>query len=94
VQVQQRGETAIVYDPAGEFVHEFYRPERRNLILNSLDARCPFWNLQGELDGCGIEDAVAAAMLPEKQYENGFFIYSSRRILARLLCSGTSRFVN
>ncbi|MDQ2839439.1 MAG: type IV secretion system DNA-binding domain-containing protein [Acidobacteriota bacterium] len=89
-QVQKRGETAIVYDPAGEFVQEFYRPERRDLILNPLDARCPFWNLQGELDGRGIEDAIAAAMLPEKQYENGFFTDAPRRILARLLCSGAS----
>jgi len=89
-QVQKRGETAIVYDPAGEFVQEFYHPERRDLILNPLDARCPFWNLRGELDGRGIEDAIAAAMLPEKQYENGFFVDAPRRILARLLCSGAS----
>jgi DNA helicase HerA-like ATPase len=25
-EVQKRGESAIVYDPAGEFVQEFYRP--------------------------------------------------------------------
>jgi len=89
-QVQKRGETAIVYDPAGEFVQEFYRPERRDLILNPLDARCPFWDLREDLDGRGIEDAIAAAMLPEKQYENGFFVDAPRRILARLLCSGAS----
>jgi len=89
-QVQKRGETAIVYDPAGEFVQEFYRPERRDLILNPLDARCPFWNLQTELDGRGIEDAIAAAMLPEKQYENGFFTDAPRRVLGRLLSSGAS----
>jgi len=89
-QVQKRGETAIVYDPAGEFVQEFYRPERRDLILNPLDTRCPFWNLQAELDGRGIEDAIAAAMLPEKQYENTFFTDAPRRVLARLLCSGAS----
>ena len=43
-QVEDRGETAILYDPTNEFVQEFYRPERGDYILNPLDARCPFWN--------------------------------------------------
>ncbi len=89
-QVEERGETAIVYDPAGEFVQEFYKPERGDLILNPLDARCPFWNLQGELDGRGVEDAIAAAMLPEKQFENGFFTDAPRRVLSSLLRKGGS----
>jgi hypothetical protein len=89
-QVEERGETAIVYDPAGEFVQEFYKPERGDVILNPLDARCPFWNLQAELDGRGIEDATAAAMLPDKQYENGFFTDAPRRVLSRLLREGGS----
>jgi hypothetical protein len=87
-QVQQRGESAVVYDPAGEFVQEFYRPERGDYILNPLDARCLFWNLSGERDSRGIEDAIAAAMLPEKQYENGFFTDAPRRVLAALLRKG------
>ena len=89
-QVEQRGETAIVYDPAGEFVQEFYKPERGDYILNPLDARCPFWNLSGELDSRGVEDAIAAAMLPEKQYENGFFTDAPRRVLSALLRRGGS----
>ena len=39
-QIQERGETAIVYDPAMDFVGEFYDPKRGDLILNPLDARC------------------------------------------------------
>ena len=89
-QVEERGETGIVYDPAGEFVQEFYKPERGDVILNPLDSRCPFWNLQAELDGRGIEDATAAAMLPDKQYENGFFTDAPRRVLASLLREGGS----
>jgi len=33
--------SAIVYDPAMDFVGEFYSPARGDLILNPLDARCP-----------------------------------------------------
>ena len=91
-QVESRGEAAIVYDPAGEFVQEFYNPDRGDLILNPLDARCPFWNLQSELDGRGSEDAIAAAMLPDKQYESGFFTDAPRRVLAALLRKGGSVF--
>ncbi len=84
-QVQERGESAIVYDPAGEFVQEFYRPERGDLILNPLDERCPYWSLSSEMDGPGVTDAVAAALLPERDYEKGFFTDAPRRVLARLL---------
>jgi hypothetical protein len=48
-QVQERGESALVYDPAMDFVGEFYDPKRGDLILNPLDARCPYWNLGAEL---------------------------------------------
>ena len=89
-QVQKRGETAIVYDPAGEFMQEFYRPERGDLILNPLDERCPYWDLPKELLYGGIADAIAAAMLPEKEFENRFFTDAPRRVLARLLNSGPS----
>jgi len=48
-QVKERGDTAIVYDPAMDFVGEFYSPERGDLILNPLDARCPYWSLPEEM---------------------------------------------
>ena len=44
-QVRERGESAIVYDPAMDFVGEFYSPARGDLILNPLDQRCPYWGL-------------------------------------------------
>jgi len=48
-QIAQRGETAIVYDPALEFTPEFYSPERGDLILNPLDTRCPYWDIADEV---------------------------------------------
>ena len=87
-QVEERGESAIVYDPAAEFVQEFYRPERGDLVLNPLDERCPYWSLPSELHSYGIADAIAAAMLPEKEYEPRFFTDAPRRVLSRLLAGG------
>jgi hypothetical protein len=84
-QVEERGETAIVYDPAMDFVGEFYSPERGDLILNPLDSRCPYWALGDELDREETATTIAAAFLPEKEYEKAFFTDSPRRILAHLL---------
>ena len=89
-QVQERGESAIVYDPAGEFVQEFYHPERGDYILNPLDERCPYWDLDEELYRNENADAIAAAMLPEREFENRFFSDAPRRVLARLLKEGPS----
>ena len=84
-QVQERGESAIVYDPAMDFVGEFYDPKRGDLILNPLDARCPYWSLGSELERGETATAIAAALLPEKEYEKAFFTDGPRRILAHLL---------
>ena len=84
-QVRERGESAIVYDPAMDFVSEFYSPARGDLILNPLDQRCPYWSLGGEIDRDETAATIAAAFLPEKEYEKEFFTDGPRRILAHLL---------
>ncbi|HTV08394.1 MAG TPA: type IV secretion system DNA-binding domain-containing protein [Candidatus Aquilonibacter sp.] len=84
-QVRDRGETAIVYDPAMDFVSEFYLPARGDLILNPLDQRCPYWGLGQEIDRDETAATIAAAFLPEKEYEKEFFTDGPRRILAHLL---------
>jgi hypothetical protein len=84
-QVHQRGETAIVYDPAMDFVGEFYDPSRGDLILNPLDARCPYWSLDQEIVRDETAATIAAAFFPEKEYEKAFFTDAPRRLLAAML---------
>ncbi len=84
-QVHKCGEAAIVYDPAMDFVGEFYSPERGDLILNPLDARSPYWYLGDEILRPEDATAIAAALLPEKEYEKAFFTDAPRRVLAHLL---------
>jgi hypothetical protein len=83
--VQHRGETAIVYDPAMDFVGEFYDPSRGDLILNPLDARCPYWSLDQEIVRDETAATIAAAFLPEKEYEKAFFTDAPRRLLTAML---------
>jgi hypothetical protein len=84
-QVEERGESAIVYDPAMDFLGEFYDPKRGDLILNPLDQRCPYWGLGDEIDRPETATTIAAAMLPDKEYEKAFFTDAPRRVLAHLL---------
>lgn len=84
-QVEDRGESAVVYDPAIDFLGEFYNPKRGDLILNPLDQRCPYWGLGDEIDRPETATTIAAAMLPEKEYEKAFFTDAPRRVLAHLL---------
>jgi hypothetical protein len=49
LQIKERGHSAIVYDPACEFVQRFYDKNRGDIILNPLDARCPYWGPSEEL---------------------------------------------
>jgi energy-coupling factor transporter ATP-binding protein EcfA2 len=85
VQIRDRGETAIVYDPAREYVPHLLKPERGDLILNPLDARMPYWNPSDELLHPIEADAIAKALFPDRPHENFFFIDSPRRIFAHLL---------
>jgi type IV secretory pathway TraG/TraD family ATPase VirD4 len=85
-QVAERGETAIVYDPALEFTPEFYSPERGDLILNPLDTRCPYWDIADEVSTAEVATAMAVALFPEKDHEKEFFTDAPRRILTRLMC--------
>jgi len=41
-QIQDRDEMALVYDPACEFIQRFYNANRGDIVLNPLDARCPY----------------------------------------------------
>ncbi len=98
-QIQARGELAIVVDPECEYVSEFYRPVRGDLILNPVDERCPYWSPWLELSERYYQaDAatLAASLIPEppRGYESGsdhFFRQSSRTLLESLLQVAASR---
>lgn len=85
LQVQARGETAIVYDPALEYTPQFFDPDRGDAILNPLDARTPFWTPADELRLDAEALTLAESLFPERPNENSFFSDAPRRIMAFLL---------
>jgi hypothetical protein len=98
-QIEARGELVIAVDPECEYVSEFYRPARGDLILNPVDERCPYCSPWLELsDRYYQADAATlpASLIPEPPpgHESGsdhFFRQSSRTLLESLLGLATSR---
>src|SRR5882672_2956559 len=85
LQVQARGETAIIYDPALEYTPQFFDPDRGDAILNPLDRRTPFWTPADELRLDAEALTLAESLFPERGNENSFFSDAPRRIMAFLL---------
>jgi hypothetical protein len=89
-QIRERGHSAIVYDPACEFVQRFYDP-KTDIILNPLDARCPYWGPSEELRRRAEAKAIAASLYqPTTDKKGEFFTETPQKIFAHLLTFGPS----
>lgn len=81
-QIRKRGDRAIVYSTAGEFIETFYRPGK-DVVLNPLDARCPAWHIWAEARTPPDFDNLAASLIPEQP--NGgdpFWVLAARTLFA------------
>src|ERR1700730_17874093 len=88
-QIKHRGDSAIVYDPAPEFVKRFYDPKNGDVILNPLDKRCPYWGPSEELRRRSEAKALAVSLFQPPQDKKGeFFIESPQKIFAFLMAYG------
>lgn len=86
-QVEERGQSAIVYDPAFEYIEHFYRPERGDVVLNPLDQRCPYWGPSEELVRRSEARTLAVSLFqhPDERPKHEFFIETPQKIFAKLL---------
>ncbi len=89
VQIAKRGDSAVVYDPASEYVQRFYNESRGDVILNPLDARCPYWGPAQEMESNAEADAIAASLYqPTTDAKDEFFHSTPAQIFAHLLRYG------
>ena len=89
LQIKERGHSAIVYDPACEFVQRFYDSGRGDIILNPLDDRCPYWGPSEELRRRAEAKAIAASLYqPTTDKKGEFFTETPQKIFAHLLTFG------
>jgi hypothetical protein len=89
-QIRDRGDVAIVYDPAGEFAERFLDEERGDYILNPLDARCPYWSPSSEMEVNQEATAIAASLYQptSTSTKDEFFYRAPAKIFAHLLKEG------
>ena len=85
IQIEDRGETAIVYDPEREYTPQFFNPTRGDVILNPLDARMPYWSPGDEARNEPEALTLAASLFPDRHNEQRFFTRAPREIFAHLL---------
>lgn len=91
MQVEGRGETAIVYDPALEYTPQFYEATRGDVILNPVDARMPYWSPCDEVQHEAEAEGLAAALFKDDPRTNPFFVMVPRQIFAHLLIEQPKR---
>jgi len=88
-QVRSRNDSAIVYDPAREYVKRFYDPTKGDIILNPLDKRCPYWGPAEDLRTRSEAKALTVSLFQPPQDRKGeFFIESPQKIFAFLMAYG------
>jgi hypothetical protein len=85
LQIRDRNEGAVIYDPAMEYLPQFYDPARGDIILNPLDARSPFWSPSSEIVNEAEALTVATSMFPEQSEHYQFFVKAVRQIFAHLI---------
>lgn len=87
IQIRERGESAIVYDPAREYISHFFDP-KSDFVLNPLDARFPGWLPCDEIDHQAEADMLAESIFPipdETPMDKRFFFTAARDVLIELL---------
>jgi len=93
-QIEARGGMGVVLDPDAEYISEFYRPERGDVVLNPLDDRCPSWSPWAELRAESFRmdaEALAQSLIPDvpnsfaQSGADRFFRRSGRTTLVSIL---------
>lgn len=85
-QIQTRGHSAVIYDPACEFIERFYSESRGDIVLNPLDRRCPYWGPSEELVRRAEARTIAASLFqPTNDKKGEFFVESPQKVFAHLL---------
>ena len=86
-QAEAKSQPAIVYDTSGDFVAQFYRPERGDVILNPFDARGCFWDLMGEAKSHPADaDHIAQKLIPDgNEHDESVWVESAQNLVANII---------
>lgn len=84
--IEARGEAALVYDTSGEFVAQYYDPQRGDIILNPFDARCAIWTPFAEIAHPADADRIAQQLITESgQHDRDVWLETSHILVANMI---------
>ena len=66
-QIRAQGDSAIIYDLAGDYIEHFYNPGRGDAILNPVDQRCANWLPWADIDNKFHCRSLSESIIPEPQ---------------------------
>ncbi len=66
----RRGDRAVIADPDGGYLREYYNPDRGDLILNPFDARSRKWDLFAEIETPYDAEQLARSMIPDRPHSD------------------------
>lgn len=79
--IRKRGDRAIIWDSGGTFIETHY-DERRDVVMDPHDERCPNWVLWRECSSPVDYDNLTEGLMPEEGESDPFWVSSARTITA------------
>lgn len=84
--IEARGEAALVYDTSGDFIENYYSPERGDVILSPFDKRGAFWDLFAELKHPADAARIARYLINETgDRDKDVWLEAARNLVANIL---------
>ena len=80
--IRSSGKKAVVFDPNGELISYFYRPDT-DIILNPLDARSVTWDIWSDCRRYQDYLTIASNLIPEQDH-NSRWVLGAQLVLAEL----------
>ncbi len=66
-QALARGDRAVIADPDGGYLKQFYRRDRGDLVLNPFDSRSVKWDLFAEMKNDYDVEQLARSLIPDRE---------------------------
>jgi hypothetical protein len=66
----RRGDRAVIADPDGGYLREFFNADRGDVILNPFEPRSKRWDLFAELETAYDAEQLARSMIPDRPHSD------------------------
>lgn len=66
-QALARGDRAVIADPDGGYLKQFYREDRGDVVLNPFDSRSVKWDLFAEMKNDYDVEQLARSLIPDRE---------------------------